>query len=85
MSQVASKVHDFTLTLSGADELTAEVADALYEAGCDDASVHSHGATLFATFHREAPSFDEAVASARADVARAGLGLTVIGVEAEPA
>lgn len=33
--------HDFTLVLYGISELTREVVDALYEAGCDDATIAS--------------------------------------------
>ena len=80
MSQAGTSVHDFELTLEGANDLTSEIADAIYEAGCDDASLSGRGPTLALAFHREAASYDEAVASARADVARAGLGLAVIRV-----
>ena len=83
MSQVASRVFDFTLTLEGPDEFTVAMANALYEAGCDDASSHTSNGVHFGTFHREAGSFDEAVASARAAVEQAGVGLTVAGVEVE--
>ena len=81
MSRIASRVHDFTFTLEGPDEFTVEMADALYEAGCDDASFGTSNGVHFGTFHREAPSFDEAVSSARADVERAGFGLVVVRVE----
>jgi hypothetical protein len=80
MSQAETSVHDFEFTLEGADELTAEISDAIYEAGCDDASLSGCGPILSLSFHREAASYDEAVASARADVARTGLGLAVTRV-----
>lgn len=72
MSQVAARVYDFTFTLSGVSELTAEVADRLYECGCDDASPYSEGPVVFLTFHREAESLGDAVGSAIRDVERAG-------------
>jgi hypothetical protein len=81
MSQVATKVHDFTLTLAGARELTVELADALYEAGCDDASVYSEGPTVYLDFHREAESLGDAIGSAVKDVARAGFSVALVRVE----
>ena len=82
MATTSRKTYTFTLTLKGADELTVEIADALYEAGCDDAFLHSRGETLYLEFDREAASLENAVASAKADVERAGLGLSVSGVAA---
>lgn len=83
MSQVASRVFDFTLTLEGPDEFTVEMADALYEAGCDDATFGTSNGVHFGTFHREAGSLDEAVASAKAAVEQARVGLIVAGVEVD--
>jgi hypothetical protein len=81
MSQAATRVFDFMCTLAGVDELTVEVADALYEAGCDDSSPHSTGSTIYATFHREAGSLAEAVGSAIRDVERARYGIARVDVE----
>jgi hypothetical protein len=52
--------------------LTAATADALYEAGCDDASVWSEGPTMYLEFHREAGSLGDAIGSAVKDVEAAG-------------
>jgi hypothetical protein len=82
MSQVATKIHDFTLTLAVAAELTVEIADALFEAGCDDATPCSEGATIYLHFHREADSIGDAIGSAIKDVTRAGF--SVARVEIEP-
>src|SRR4051812_29692983 len=38
MSQVATRVHDFTITFEGPDEFTVDLADRLNAAGCNDAS-----------------------------------------------
>ena len=80
MSQVETVVHDFQFTLEGAEELTDEILDAIYEAGCDDASFGTTAGVHFGTFHREADSYDEAVASARAAILKAGVGLVVTRV-----
>lgn len=60
--------HDFTLVLTGVTELTAEMEDALFEAGCDDATISVRSGRVFLAFTRTAPSFDEAVQSAVSDV-----------------
>jgi len=83
MSQVATRVFDFTLTLVGPDEFTVELADRLYEAGCDDATFGTSNGVHFGRFHREAGSLAEAVGSAIAAVVRAGFGVSRVEVEGE--
>ncbi len=73
--------YEFTLVLSGIGELTQDVYDPLYEAGCDDASFGLRDGATYATFHREGPSFRAAVLSAIRDVHRAGVGARVEHVE----
>jgi hypothetical protein len=79
MSQVGTKVFSFTLKLAGANELTPAAADALYEAGCDDASVWSEGSTMYLDFHREASSLGDAIGSAVKNVE--AVGYAVVRVE----
>jgi hypothetical protein len=81
MSQVAARVYDFTVTLAGVDELTVELADALYEAGCNDASPHSEGPTVYLDFHREAGSLGDSIGSAVKDVERAGYAVARVEVD----
>lgn len=64
--------HKFTLTLDGVDDLSTEVMNALYEAGCDDATPCRLEGRTYVMFTREAASRDEAIASALGDVERAG-------------
>src|SRR5438270_5209161 len=54
--------HTFELTIDG--ELTDERLDALFEAGCDDATFSTKGTLTFAAFDREAPTLLDAVISA---------------------
>jgi hypothetical protein len=54
--------HYFELTIRG--ELSDNRLDALFDAGCDDATFSSKGDLTFAAFDREAPTMAEAVASA---------------------
>jgi hypothetical protein len=82
MSQIGTRVYDFTLTMAGVDELTAEVADALYEVGCDDASLHSEGTILYLDFHREAGSLGDAIGSAVKAVEAAGFSVARVEIDA---
>jgi hypothetical protein len=75
------QTHTFTLILAGVRELTDEITNALYEAGCDDALIGSRDGVAFLDFDREAPSFREAVLSAIAAVEKAGVEALVVRVE----
>jgi hypothetical protein len=63
--------HIFTLQVSGLDTAT-DYEDRLYEAGCSDALPAIVDGTLYLDFDRDAPSFDDAIKSARQDVESAG-------------
>lgn len=69
-----SHEYDFTLALTGISELTPDVVDRLYEAGFDDATLAIRHGRAYATFSREAPSLNEAVLSAIANVRDADVG-----------
>jgi hypothetical protein len=73
--------HDFTLVLSGPTELTTELEDAVFEAGCDDATLGICQGRLYLTFTRTAPSLKDAVLSAIRDVKNANVGLEVLRVD----
>ncbi len=79
------KSYAFTIVLDGASEMTPEVIDALFEAGCDDGSLGSSGGVPSIDFDREAPSLAEAIASAIRDIDRSGAGVTPVRVEVEGA
>src|SRR5262245_37849327 len=80
-ADMARREYEFALILSGIDELTDDVLDRLYEAGCDDALLGVRDGVVFADFSREAESLTDAVLSATRDVKRAGVGATVVHVE----
>lgn len=75
----------FTLLLQGVDALSDESADALFEAGCDDATFGARDGAQYAQFDREAICFGAAVSSAIRDVRRALPGLVVVRIEAKAA
>ena len=72
--------HDFALLLSGVPGINEEVADALYEAGCDDALLSLQRGAYILDFCRAAPSLKEAIISAIRDLQGNRLGIDVIRV-----
>lgn len=78
---MAQREYEFTLTLTGIDGVTPDVANALYDSGCDDALFGVRDGVAFAEFTREARSFKDAVLSAIRDVERAKVGAKVVRIE----
>jgi hypothetical protein len=78
---MARTEYEFTLILSGIDELTDEVLDRLHEAHCDDALIGMRDGVVFADFARESDSLTNAVLSATRDIESAAIGATVLHVE----
>ena len=81
MTTTANGTFTFSLILSGISNLTDEVCDALFEAGCDDALPGVRNGVVFLDFDREAMSLRQAVLSAMADVEGANLGVRIDRVE----
>ena len=50
----SEREYDFALVLSGITELTPEVQDALFEAGCEDATISVRAGRVYLTFSRNA-------------------------------
>jgi len=57
-------IYRFTLTIDGADVMSDASQDALFEAGCDDATFGTSDGVQTGEFDRAAVDFAEAVASA---------------------
>lgn len=76
-------VHSFTLVVDGFDLVSPDspAADALYEVGCDDAMLTSHGTEQQIVFDRDAPTFAAAVASAITAVETTLPGARVVRVD----
>ena len=72
---------DFALILSTPTELTDDVADALFAAGCDDATPSLCYGQVWLEFSRTAASYKDAVLTAIRDVRRAGIGADVLQVD----
>jgi hypothetical protein len=73
--------HDFALVLSGITELTPEVQDALFEAGCDDATISVRAGRVYLTFSRNNRSLKDAILTAIQDVKSARVGADVLRVD----
>ena len=71
--------HSFTLILGDVPEITAAVEDALFEAGCDDATLGTRSGVTYLDFDRAASPCEKAIQSAIRDVRRAGF--VVVRVE----
>jgi hypothetical protein len=75
------KKHRFSLILSGVSEITADLADALYEATRGDIEFNLCSGIAFLEFERASPSLREAVVSAIRDVEGARTGICVSRVD----
>jgi len=73
----------FTLLVDGPDLQSEQNLDALFEAGCDDATFGSREHIQYADFHRQAPTLAQALSSAIRDVQAAVPGSRVLRVEPE--
>lgn len=65
-------VYEFEIILADHDVMTVEMGDALVAAGCDDSTTGSSGGLAIVAFDREAPTLEEAIRTAIADVQKAG-------------
>src|SRR5580692_8664220 len=73
--------YDFALILTRVTELSSDTENALFEAGCDDATISVRSGRMFITFSRSAPSLSKAILSAIRDVTSAKIGAQVLRVD----
>lgn len=76
-------LFSFSLTIEGADVMGDDAQDALFEAGCDDATFGISGGVQTAEFDREAGEFAEAVATAIKAIESTVAGARVVDVHRE--
>ncbi len=72
------KNYEFTLVLADDPELTEEMVDRLFEAGCDDSTPSICNGIQEVAFSRESDSLESAIQSAINDVQSTGLIVTRI-------
>ena len=80
-TQTCEMEYDFALIVGGVSELTSAVEDALFQAGCDDATVSMQYGRLYIEFSRLAVSLEDAIVSAIHDVRKAKIGAEVLRVD----
>lgn len=74
--------YEFSLILKGTPQLTEELADELFAAGCDDGTPGICNGVFVIDFHREASSLEGAIQSAIANVQTAGHAVSRVEIEA---
>lgn len=75
--------YEFTLVLKGDLELTEEIADALFAAGCDDATPGTCQGEFSIDFHRNADSLEHSIQSAVSNVNSAGYQVDRVEIAAD--
>lgn len=78
--QICDREFDFALVLSGVSELSDDVMDKLFEAGCSDATPTLVYGNIWLEFSRTAPSLKDAILSAIKDVCKSNIGAAVVQV-----
>jgi len=73
----------FTLFLRDIEEMTVELSDRLFEAGCDDGSPSSSQGVSKIGFDRESTTLEDAIRSAVTDVRRAGVDVDHVEIESD--
>ena len=74
----ATNTYNFTLFVHGADILSDESMDALFEAGCDDATFGARDGAQYGEFDRAVTNFGTALASAIHDLTTALPNLEIV-------
>jgi hypothetical protein len=74
--------YEFRLILKGPLELTEEIADELFAAGCNDGTPGTSEGVFSIDFHREADSLEAAINSAMENVKSAGYDVDRVEIEA---
>lgn len=63
-------LHHFIIRLDNQTEMTGQLLDDIFEAGCDDGMVCSVGSNIYVEFDREGRIYQEALASALDDLCK---------------
>ena len=77
----SEKEYDFALIVGQVPSLTTKVENALFSAGCDDATLSIRYGLLYMEFSRTAPSLADAILTAIQDVRKSKIGAEVIRVD----
>jgi hypothetical protein len=77
------KTFDFEVILSPGTEMTEDLANRLFEAGCDDGLPGMSCGVARIGFSREAESLEAAIRSAVADVQKTGCTVQRVEIESD--
>ena len=75
------KTYDFEAILAAGTDMTEELADQLFEAGCDDGMPGMHCGVPVIGFSRESECLESAIRSAVADVQKTGCVVERVQIE----
>ena len=70
--ELAVRTFSFTVTLDALHDITADLENRIFEAGCDDALLRCCDGAVYLDFDRDAVSLAEALGSAVRDITAAG-------------
>jgi hypothetical protein len=70
----------FTVILQGLDDISEELTNRLFEAGCDDTLLRCCDGVVYLDFDRDAESLAEAIGSAVRDITVAGCSPAKISI-----
>lgn len=76
-----NRTYHFVLVLSGVNQDTEGLEDALFEAGCDDALISYKNRVVCLDFDRESDSLENAIISSIHDVEGANIGAKAAHIE----
>lgn len=79
------KTYEFDVYLKNTSEVSDEQADVLFAAGCDDGTPASCNGEAWIHFDRRAPSLEDAIRSAIAQVRAAGFSVAKVELDAHSA
>ncbi len=81
LEYLGMKTYAFEVILSPVTEVTEELADQLFEAGCDDGTPGTFCGSPRVSFHREADNLESAIRSAVADIQKTGCVVERVQIE----
>lgn len=79
------KSYEFDVVLKDISEITDDLADNLFAAGCDDGTPAGCAGVTWVHFDREAASLEEAILSAVAQVQAAGFVVSKVELNVDAA
>jgi MoaA/NifB/PqqE/SkfB family radical SAM enzyme len=79
--RVRQPEYEFVLALTATEALSQEAEDALFEAGCDDATISLRNGRVYLSFCRAAASLKDAIVSAIQNVRAAKIDAHVLRVD----